>query len=135
MVFLPPVGGALQLPLVEVVELVAIAGLVACTVWLGRRGTPATLERRQKAVERTCAELGATVDETSALRATWRADLERVSATVEDYFARIEKKRASIASSTSRAERAAANAQPAAISELPRAQQIELARRAFEAAS
>lgn len=129
---LPSVGGLPQLPLVEVVELVAIVALAACTIWFWRRTTPAALERRQINVERTIAALGAEVDQTTALRATWKADVEGLAATVEDYFGRIEKKRASTAASASRAERAlAANAGGVGdVTSLSRSDQIAWARRA-----
>ncbi len=117
-----------MLPWLEVVEVGGLVVLAACTIMLAVRSAPAQLERRCKAVERTCAALGSQVDETVALRATWKADLETIAGSEEDYFGRIEKKRASTAASASRIKRAEAVNDAPAPESLGRADQISWAR-------
>ncbi len=117
----------LSLPLVlEVLELVAIVALGAGAWLLHTRTAPAQLERRQKRVEGLVADFGAQLDAIISQRAAWKAQGEALVEEVSTYFDRIERKRASTAASASKVAAAAA---PQNVNELPRGQQIALARR------
>lgn len=127
--FLPVGGSPLLLPWLEVVELVLIAALVACTVLYWLRTSPVALERRQRHVESTVAGLGTQVDEIASQRAVWKAQGEALVEELQGYFERIERKRASAASAATRAERALENGPQGR--EMTRVEQIEDARARF----
>jgi len=120
----------LDMPLIsvlEVFELVSIATLAACTVWLIVRSMPATLEARQKRIEGISAELASKVAEVEADRTLWKLQSERLATEVETYLGQIERKRASTAASASRMA-PAGNAKPVSIDKMSRADQIAMAR-------
>lgn len=121
----------LDVPLIsvlEVFELVCLAGLTACTVWLVRRSLPATLETRQKRIETVVADFGAQLAAIGDERALWKVQGERLAEEVETYLGQIERKRSSIAASASRIDRAPAAGQAVKPSDLSRADQLAWAR-------
>lgn len=118
----------LDLPLIsvlEVFELVALATLAACTVWLLTRSMPVALESRQKRVEEIAAKSAASVAEIVDERAVWKAQGERLAAEVEAYLDQIERKRRSTAASASRLTTLK---EPPKLETMSRAEQIALAR-------
>lgn len=118
------------IPVLEVFELIALAILASCTVWLVVRSMPATLETRQKRIEAISAELASKVAEIIDERAAWKLQGERLAEEVSTYLDQIERKRSSTAASASRIA-AAKPAAPADVSSMSRAQQIAHVRRAL----
>lgn len=113
--------------MLEVFELVAISGLIGCTVYLFRASLPATLESRQKRLEAISAELSARVVEVVDERAVWKAQGERLAEEVSTYLDQIERKRRSTAASASRVT--AAQEPQIKVEDLSRAEQIAHCRR------
>jgi len=124
----PSVWDAPLISLLEVFELVALASLAACTLWLVVRSYPSALDGRQKRVEAISAELASKVAEIIAERAVWKLQGERLAEEVETYLGQIERKRSSTAASASRI----AAVQPEVkLENMSRNEQIAMARRAM----
>lgn len=111
------------IPLLEVVELVLIAALLACTAWLFVRSLPAGLDFRQKRIEAISAELSSQVAAIVDERAVWKAQGERLAEEVSTYLEQIERKRSSTAAAASRIAAVQTRAAPD-IGSMSRAQQI-----------
>lgn len=124
---MPTVWDAPLISLLEVFELVALASLAACTVWLVFRSQPAALDARQKRVETISAALATKVDGIVDERAIWKVQGERLAEEVHTYLEQIERKRSSTAASASRIAGVQAAAAPD-ISSMSRNEQIALAR-------
>lgn len=122
-------GGSLQLPILEVLELVSLAALVACTVWLALRSMPAGLLARQKRVEEVAARVTVEVESIVAERATWKAQGERLAEEVSTYLDQIERKRSSTAAAASRLKANQELAAPPRVESMSRVDQIAHARR------
>jgi len=116
------------IPLLEVIELVAIFFLAAGTIWLFVRSLPAALESRQKRVEQLVAQFHTDLAQISDERALWKVQGERLAEEVEGYLGQIERKRASTAASASRISTTQAGPQ-IPIDKMPRADQLAWARR------
>jgi len=124
------VGGALQVPVLEVVEIVGLLALAACTGWLALRSLPAGLRSRQDHVEEVTAGLSVEVQAIVAERATWRAQGERLAEEVSTYLEQIERKRSSTAAAASRLKKKEEVGQaPIDAANMSRSDQIALARR------
>lgn len=127
MVDWPPVGGTLQVPVLEVIEIVGLLALAACTLWLALRSLPAGLISRQRHIEEVTAGLSVEVQAVVAERATWKAQGERLAEEVSGYLDQVERKRSSIAASASRLK--AKDGEGVKVDSLSRVDQIALARR------
>jgi len=127
------VGGSLQLPILEVLELVSLVALAACTVWLARRSLPAGLLLRQKRVEELVAGCGIEVESIVQERAAWKAQGERLAEEVSTYLDQIERKRASTTAAASRIAAVKGNGEPPNVDTMSRPQQIAYARKVFGA--
>jgi len=131
-VICPPVGGPPLLPLLEVFELVVLASLVACTLWLARRSLPAGVLLRQKRVEELVAGCTVEVEAIVQERAVWKVQGERLAEEVSGYLDQIDRKRASTTAAASRMKSAGeANAARPNIGALSRTDQIAYARQHF----
>ena len=130
----PRMGGPLQIPLLEVIELVVLASLVACTVWLARRSLPAGVLLRQKRVEELVAGCTIEVEAIVQERAVWKVQGERLAEEVSGYLDQIDRKRASTTAAASRMKSASeANARPTNLAAMSRTDQIAYARSHFGA--
>jgi len=124
------VGGSLQVPVLEVIEIVGLLALAACTGWLALRSLPAGLRSRQDHVEEVTAGLSVEVQAIVAERATWRAQGERLAEEVSTYLEQIERKRSSTAAAASRLKKKEEIGQTSGDpAQMNRAEQIALARR------
>jgi len=124
-------GGSLQLPILEVIELVAIASLVACTVWFARRSLPAGLLARQKRVEELVAGAHIEVEAIVQERAAWKAQGERLAEEVSTYLEQIERKRASTTAAASRIKAAQDTGAAPDLNSMSRVDQVSYARKFF----
>jgi len=125
-----PVWDAPLISALEVFELIALASLAACTVWLLFRSYPSALDGRQKRVEAISAELASQVAAIVDERAVWKLQGERLAQEVSTYLDQIERKRSSTAASASRIKGAQLEAAPD-IASMTRNEQIALARRSI----
>ncbi len=124
MVLWLPVGGPLQLPVLDVAVLVTLVSLVASTAWLAVRSVPAGLLARQKRVEEIAAGVQVQVEEITSDRATWKAQGERLAEEVSGYLDQIERKRASTTAAASRLKGLKDANGGLKVEEMSRAQQI-----------
>lgn len=130
-VLCPPVGGSLQLPILEVIELVTLAALVACAVWFARRSLPAGLLLRQKRTEELVAGCQVEVEAVVAERASWKAQGERLAEEVSTYLDQIERKRASTTAAASRIQAAKEVGATPDVGGMSRVDQVAYARKYF----
>jgi len=131
-VICPPVGGPPLIPLLEVFELVILASLVACTVWLARRSLPAGVLLRQKRVEELVAGCTVEVEAIVQERAVWKVQGERLAEEVSGYLDQIDRKRASTTAAASRMKSAQeATNGPVDFGSMSRTDQVSYARKHF----
>jgi len=124
-------GGPLTLPILEVLELVALGSLVACAVWFARRSLPAGLLARQKRVEELVAGAQVEVEAIVQERASWKAQGERLAEEVSTYLDQIERKRASTTAAASRIASAKDQGRAPDLSGMSRHDQVSYARKYF----
>ena len=117
------------LTVAEVVILVSLASLTACTVWLAVRSLPQALIERQKRVEAIVEQFRTEVQSIGAERAEQRVQGERLAEEVSTYLDQIERKRSSTAASASRLAAVQTQFQQPDIASLSRADQIDHMRR------
>ena len=112
----------------DVLILVSLASLVACTAWLTIRSLPQALIERQKRIEAVVEQFRTEVQSIAAERAEQRVAGERLAEEVSTYLEQIERKRSSTAASASRIA-GVQNQQPPNLATLSRSDQIDYMRR------
>ncbi len=115
--------------LLEVFELIALASLGACTVWLAVRSLPQALIERQKRVEAIVATLSTRVAEFADERVALKVQYTALGEEVENYLGQIERKRSSTAAAASRIAGVQALAGPPNVASMSRSDQIAHLRR------
>jgi len=116
------------LTLLDIVVLMLLASLGACTWWLVVRSLPQALIERQKRVETLVEQFRTEVQSIGAERAEQRVQGERLAEEVSTYLEQIERKRSSTAASASRIA-GVQNQRPPDLASMTRADQIAHLRR------